>query len=76
MNLYVFMSNFNFWNNWDWLLMLYGNLHLIVPVYAILLSFFEVPTIQVVIYYFGSAISTIGNIILGIDIVMSLLGLF
>ena len=49
---------------------------MIVPAYTVALSYYEIPFAQFIIYYFSSVVTTVANIILGLEAALTLMGLF
>ena len=76
MNLYTFAVVYNLWNNFDVLVIVFSCLHLVVPVYTIALSFYQVPLAQTIIYYLSSGVVAYATVMLFFDGALSVLGLF
>lgn len=75
-NLYTFATIFNMWNDFSLLMMAYSAVHLIVPVYTLLLSFDQSLTMQTIVYYFASTVKSIANGIIFLETCVLLLALF
>ncbi len=75
-NVYVFAFILNFWNNFDAFTLLLSVAHMIVPAYTTALSYYDLPFVQFIIYYFSSFVTTIANAILAIETALTLFGLF
>ena len=75
-NIYVFAFMLNFWNNFDSFTLILSFSHMIVPAYTVALSYYDIPIAQFIIYYFSSVVTTVANIILGLEAGLTLLGLF
>jgi hypothetical protein len=74
-HVYTFIVLMNFWNNFDMLTLIFGTLHLTVPLYTIALSSYQAPIAQFIIYYFSSTVTTIASILLFIEAAILGLGL-
>lgn len=74
-HLYVFIYILDWWNNLDTLTIVFSALHLPVPLYAIALSYYQSALAQFIIYYFSSTITTLADVLLGIEAILTTLGL-
>jgi hypothetical protein len=74
-NLYAFGYIWNFWNGFDLLTLVYGILHLVMPVYSLALSAYQVPLAQFIIYYFSTTIQTFAFVLLFTDGALLCIGL-
>lgn len=57
-------------------MLVFGCAHLIVPIYAAALSYYDSNLTQTIIYYFSSAVTTLATILLAAESLLALLGLF